>query len=57
MAELMDEVRSRRPGHSLEVTVVRDGTKRRMTISLTDKTSGSDADTITPTTSTSVPGD
>jgi S1-C subfamily serine protease len=57
MAELMDEVRGRRPGQSLEITVVRDGAKRQMVIPLMDKTSGYDTDTISPTTTTSVPSE
>ena len=52
MAELMDEVRSRRPGDPFDLTVMRDGAKRQMEIELTPKTSASDGDSITPTTTT-----
>jgi putative serine protease PepD len=53
MAELMDEVRSRRPGNSLEINVLREGAKRQMAVSLTEKSSAYDGDSITPTTTTS----
>lgn len=50
MADLMAEVRDRRPGHSLELTVLREGAKRHMSVALSHKTSPDDADVLTTTT-------
>lgn len=50
MADLMAEVRDRRPGHSLELTVLREGAKRHMPVSLSHKTSPDDTDLLTTTT-------
>lgn len=50
MADLMAEVRDRRPGHSLELTVLREGAKRHMPVALRHKTGPDDADVLTTTT-------
>jgi putative serine protease PepD len=48
MAELVAEVRRRRPGESLELTVLRDGGKRRVPVALSDKTGEPQTDEIPP---------
>jgi S1-C subfamily serine protease len=50
MADLMAEVRSRRPDHSLELTVLREGAKRHMPVALRDKTGPYDGDVLMTTT-------
>ena len=50
MAELMGEVRRRRPGHSLELTVLRDGGERRVPVELGAKAPGTVADAVATTT-------
>ncbi|MGQ0805005.1 MAG: S1C family serine protease [Actinomycetota bacterium] len=55
MADLMAEVRDRRPGHSLELTVLRDGAKRHMPVALSHKTGPDDADVLTTTTTLAAP--
>lgn len=55
MADLMAEVRDRRPGHSLELTVLREGAKRHMPVALSHKTGPDDADVLTTTTTLAAP--
>ncbi len=55
MAELVAEVRTRRPGHSLELTVLREGAKRSMPVALSHKTSEQDGDVIVPVTTLAAP--
>jgi S1-C subfamily serine protease len=55
MADLMAEVRGRRPGHSLELTVVREGAERHMPVALSQKTSPDDGDVLMTTTTTLAP--
>jgi S1-C subfamily serine protease len=51
--ELMTEVTRRRPGNSLELTVLRDGAKRRLAVALGKQATPDAADTVA--TSTTVP--
>jgi S1-C subfamily serine protease len=51
--ELMTEVTRRRPGNSLELTVLRDGAKRRLAVALGKQATPEAADTVA--TSTTVP--
>jgi S1-C subfamily serine protease len=55
MAELVAEVRRRRPGESLELTVLRDGGKRRVPVALSDKTGEPQTDEIPPPTTAPPP--
>ncbi len=50
MAELMGEVRRRRPGHTVELTVLRDGGQRHVPVELGEKESHGPADAIATTT-------
>jgi S1-C subfamily serine protease len=54
MPDLMAEVRARRPGHSLELTVLREGAKRHMPVALSHKTGPYDADVLMTTTTRAV---
>jgi putative serine protease PepD len=55
MPDLMAEVRARRPGHSLELTVLRDGAERHMPVALRHKTGPYDADVLMTTTTRAAP--
>lgn len=55
MPDLMAEVRARRPGHPLELTVLRDGAKRHMPVALSHKTGPNDADVLMTTTTQASP--
>jgi putative serine protease PepD len=52
MGELLDEVRRRRPGEDVELTVLRDGAKRQMPVVITPRDEAADTDMVVPTTTT-----
>ncbi len=55
MAELMGEVRRPRPGHALELTVLRDGGERRVPVELGEKQPGTSPDSVVTTTPAEAP--